>query len=371
MTETGARAVPAVACTPTPHGGPARIGTVGEVHTEREPRLRVLVSAGWLGGAGGAERALYSILRALDGDRVDVVVRRHLDGAWAVVPPGVRVSSPSDRQWYGAGHRVGAKGHFLQRVANPVRRMVHGQYDLYLQFLAGANIAAAARPAVRLIIPSGNEVEPDVAARFDAVAMQAPDNSRLVPQGTRSVLLPPPVFDLATTTEPPTVQVPPHFLLTVFNPYDPVKGLADLAAAADEAPLPFVWCHSQATLRFDIPEDLRSHPRIHHVTDASPAQLRWLYEQCAAYVSFSRSEGFGWSAADALRYAPAVATRPIGVYSNASAWQPGVLQVQDSGRIEWDDLLAGACDPSARDLTVLNTEAFRPRLVEVVRGLRS
>ena len=42
------------------------------------PSLRVLISAGWLGGAGGAERALYSILRALDGDRVEVVVRERL-----------------------------------------------------------------------------------------------------------------------------------------------------------------------------------------------------------------------------------------------------------------------------------------------------
>lgn len=280
------------------------------------PRLRMLISAGWLGGSGGAERALYSVLRALDGDRVDVVVREHLAGAWSITPAGVRVSSPFDREWWGAGHRKGAKGFVLQRVANPVRRVVHGRYDVYLQFLAGATISSAARADVRLVIPSGNAVAPEVADRFDAVAMQAPDNARLVPPGVRAVLLPPPVFDLATRRETPSVPVPDRYLLTVFNPYDPVKGLADLKRAADEAPLPFVWCHSQATLRFDIPVELREHPRIHHVTDATPAQLRFLYENCAAYVAFSRTEGFGWSAADALRYAPAVATRPIGVFSN-------------------------------------------------------
>ena len=334
------------------------------------PSLRVLISAGWLGGAGGAERALYSILRALDGDRVEVVVRERLAGAWSVTPPGVRVSSPSDKEWWGAGHRTGAKGFVLQRLANPVRRALHGRYDVYLQFLAGATIAPAARPAVSLVIPSGNAVTPEVAGRFDAVAMQAPDNARLVPNGAGSALLPPPVFDLAPRGEAPGVAVPDNYLLTVFNPYDPVKGLAELKQAADEAPLPFVWCHSQATLRFDVPLELREHPRIHHVTDATPAQLRYLYENCAAYVSFSRTEGFGWSAADALRYAPAVATRPIGVFSNASAWQPGALRLPESGRVDWNLLLEGARDPAERDLSVLDPTSFRQRLHEVVRELR-
>jgi hypothetical protein len=254
------------------------------------PPLRVLISAGWLGGAGGAERALYSILRALDGDRVEVVVRERLAGAWSVTPPGVRVSSPSDKEWWGAGHRAGAKGFVLQRLANPVRRALHGRYDVYLQFLAGATIAPG-RPAGRqprhplrqCRRPGGRT------GRFDAVAMQAPDNARLVPHGAGSVLLPPPVFDLAPRPEAPVVPVPDRYFLTVFNPYDPVKGLADLKQAADEAPLPFVWCHSQATLRFDVPLELREHPRIHHVTDATPPQLRHLYENCAAYVSFSRN----------------------------------------------------------------------------------
>jgi glycosyltransferase involved in cell wall biosynthesis len=331
--------------------------------------MRVLISAGWLGGAGGAERALYSILRALDGDRVDVVVRQHLGGAWAVTPSGVRVSSPLDVLWWGAGHRLGAKGLLLQKVANPLRRVSNGRYDAYLQFLAGAHIARAARPAVRLVIPSGNVVAPDVANRFDAVAMQAPDNVALVPPGARSVLLPPPVFDLAPTADAPPVPLPREYLLTVFNPYDPVKGLADLERAADEAPLPFVWCHSQATIRFDVPEALKQHPRIRHVTDATPPQLRFLYEHCAAYVSFSRTEGFGWSAADALRYAPAVATRPIGAFSNDSAWQPGVSRISDTGEIDWERLLEGACEPTARDLSVIDGRSFRLRLSQVISEL--
>ena len=333
--------------------------------------MRLLISAGWLGGSGGAERALYSILRSLAEDQVDVVVRQHLDGAWAVTPPGVRVSSPYEPQWWGAGHRVGVKGQLLQKVANPVRRAVHPRYDAYLQFLAGALIAPAARADVRLVIPSGNVVDPVVAERFDAVAMQAPDNVRLVPPGVRSVLLAPPVFDLADMADPPREAVPPEYLLTVFNPYDPVKGLVDLGRAADEAPLPFVWCHSQATLRFDVPPELLEHPRIHHVRDATPGQLRYLYEHCSAYVSFSLSEGFGWSAADALRYSPALATRPIGLFSNESAWQPGVVRIPDSGQVDWDLLLREAADPTLRDLSTLDAVTFRDRLHDVVHRLRA
>ena len=327
-------------------------------------------SAGCLGGGGGAERPLYSTLRALDGDDVSFVVRERLDGAWSVTPAAVRVSPPAGVRWWGAGHRSGFKGAVLQRVANPLRRAVNGRYDVYLQFLAGATLSSAVRADARLVVPSGNVIANSVADHFDAVAMQAPDNSRLVPPGARSVLLPPPVYDLAPETKAPAGPLPERYLLTVFNPYDPIKGLAELQGAADEAPLPIVWCHSQATVRFEIPHDLRSHPRIHHVTDATPAQLRYLYENCAAYVSFSLTEGFGWSAADALRYSPAVATRPIGVFSNQSAWQPGVAEISDAGEIDWDQLLEGACEPRVRDLGILDGGSFRLRLVEVVRELR-
>ncbi|MEO7268511.1 MAG: hypothetical protein ABIW49_04810 [Knoellia sp.] len=331
--------------------------------------MRVLISAGWLGGAGGAERALHSIARALDGDTVDIVVRGRLGGAWAETPASARIRSANDYRWYGAGHAQGLKGALLQRVANPIRRFLDPRFDVHLQFLSGAHIAAAARANVRLVIPSGNSVPESTARLFDAVAMQAPDNQHLVPVGGRGVLLPPPVFPLATSAERPPVTLPGEFVLTVFNPYDRIKGMQDLERALDESPLPLVWCHSQATVRFDIPDNLLSHPRIIHVVNASPAELRFLYEQCSAYVSFSLTEGFGWSAADALRYSPAVATRRIGVFSNEAAWQPGTLPVADDGRVEWDKLLAGACSPALRDLTVLDGETFRQRLIGAVSEL--
>ncbi|KGN29034.1 hypothetical protein N798_15590 [Knoellia flava TL1] len=328
----------------------------------------MLISAGWMGGAGGAERALYSILRSLQQDEVDVVVRHRLDGEWSRAT-SARVALVDSPHWWGAGHEQGIKGRILQRVVNPARRLVHPRYDLYLQFLSGAFVAPAARASVRLLIPSGNQVPEHIADRFDAVAMQAPDNESLVPTSTRAVLLAPPVFDLAREAEPPAVALPDAFLLTVFNPYDPIKGMQDLAAVLATAPLPLVWCHSEATVKFEIPASLLEHPRIVHVTDANPAQLRHLYERCAAYVSFSLTEGFGWSAADALRYSPAVATRRIGLFSDEAAWrQPGVLTVGDDGGIDWKQLLGEACPPSRRDLGVIDGRTFRARLTEIVES---
>lgn len=331
---------------------------------------RVLVSSGFLGGAGGAERALQSITRALSeaGADVDVVVRTRLGGAWATLPPGVGLATAEDWRWWGAGHRSGPKGLVLQTLLNPLRRLVNGRYDAQLQFLAGATIAGAAHVGPRFLIPSGNVIDRATAQRFDAIAMQAPDNDRLVPNGVPAVLLPPPVFDLSADSEPPHVDLPRRFLLTVFNPYDPIKGMAELERAAAEAPLPIVWCHSEATVRFEIPPALARHPKIVHVLDATPSQLRYLYERCSGYASFSLTEGFGWSAADALRYSPAVITRSIGVFSNKAAVQPGVTLIGDDGAVDWENALSAGCEPRDRDLSVIDgthfPETFRAAVTE-------
>ena len=62
--------------------------------------MRILISAGWLGGAGGAERALYSILRALGGHDVDVVVRQRLGGPLAEIGDGAKYEEPTVDPFY-------------------------------------------------------------------------------------------------------------------------------------------------------------------------------------------------------------------------------------------------------------------------------
>lgn len=298
--------------------------------------MRVLVSAAWMGGAGGAERALHSVLRALADDQVDVVVRERLPGRYAEVGPHVRVFSLYDWQWRWANMRAGLKGRLVQRTINPLRRRVLPRYDVYLQFFSGADLNDTVRARIRLLIPSGNEVPAERAARFDAIAMQAPDNVRFVPEGARAVLLPPPVYDLAERAEAPALELPERYYLTVFNPYGGVKGTDDLARVVDAAPHPIVWCHSQATVTHTIPVELAQHPRIVHVEDATGEQLRYLYEHCEGYISVSKTEGFGWSLADAMRYSPAVYSRRIGVLTFPEAEAMPGCQCDEGLRFDWD-----------------------------------
>lgn len=328
--------------------------------------MRVLISAGWLGGAGGAERALHSVLRALEDDDVDVVVRQRLGGPLAKTGPRTHLYPPLGWRWRAAARESGVKGLLIQRVLNPVRARILPRYDVYLQFFHGPNLNPTIRARVRLLIPSGYEVPLEVAARYDAVALQSPDNVRFVPEGSPTVLLPPPVYDLAETAEAPAVDLPEHFYLTVFNPYGDVKGTDDLARVAATAPHPIVWCHSQATVRFEIPKALADHPRIIHVDDPTPAEMRYLYERCAGYVSLSRSEGFGWSIADALRYSPAVFSRRIGVLTFPQAADAAPSDFKDELDFEWQlppDLGAGP-----RDLTWLSGPKFRERLRQISGG---
>ena len=324
--------------------------------------MRVLISAGWLGGAGGAERALHSVLRALEDDDVDVVVRQRLGGPLAKTGPRAHLYPPLGWRWRAAARESGLKGMLIQRVVNPMRARFLPEYDIYLQFFHGPNLNPTVRAKVRLLVPSGYEVPPDVAARYDAIALQSPDNVRFVPNGAPTVLLPPPVYDLEQA-DPPGVDLPDQFYLTVFNPYGDVKGTDDLARVADAAPHPIVWCHSQATVTFTIPEALTNHPDIIHVDDPTLAQMRYLYERCAGYISLSRTEGFGWSIADALRYSPAIFSRRIGVLTFLEALTTAPCYLNDHLEFEWSP--APARDQRPRGLPWLSGPQFRATLLEL------
>lgn len=308
----------------------------------------MLISACYLGGAGGAERALQSILRALAIDDVDVVVRTRLGGPLADVPRNARVFTPSEWRWRGS-LEVGIKGFLINRLLRPMWKGLLPEYDVYLRYCNAPDVGNTVRARVRLLIPAGNKVSRAEALGYDYVAMESPDNAQLVPEGIPTTLLMPPVYPLSDHAEPPSHSLPDNYFLTVFNPYDEMKGADILLTVVDSLPLPLVWCHSQATINFAIPEALKSHVGITHIDDATQPQLRYLYENCSAYIQFSRSEGFGWSAADALRYAPGLYSLPIGVLChpeakesattdrNAEPWNPGwnFWQLTETKRDGW------------------------------------
>lgn len=325
----------------------------------------MLISSGYLGGAGGAERALFSILAALDADQVDVVIRHRLEGHLSTVGTHAKVSTIHDWRWRGAARHTGLGGLVMRRAINPLRRKLLPHYDVYLQFMSGMNLASTVQASVKLLVPSGNQVPEWVAQHFDHIALQAPDNDKFVPSGRSSVLLPPPVLPLSDEARPPSEDLPEDYLLTVFNPYGAIKGLDDLGLALASAPHPIVWCHSQQTLQFSIPSEFVDHPGIVHVDDPSPAEMRYLYENARAYLSFSKSEGFGWSIADALRYSRAIVSRKVGVLAFPEATQSRVITVSEPWSVDWTSIDVSAGPPD-EDLDWLSPVRFRERLLEVV-----
>ena len=321
--------------------------------------MRVLLSARELGGAGGSERALASVLRAFERDDVDLVVKTQLGGIWAELPAATHVSSLSSRRWSSSGSGGQRENRVTNYLGDSIRRRMGSEYDLHLAFyFNGPDVTSVSRARVRLLVPCGNDVT-HLRDKYDIVALESPDNDRLVPDGWRSVLLPPPFFTLAEEAAKPPHGLPTEFFLTVFNPYDPVKGADDLATAADSAPLPIVWCHSNRTVEFTIEPRLAEHPNIIHIDDPSTGEMRALYEHCAAYLSFSRSEGFGWAAADALRFSRAVVSRPVGVFSFPESHQTGVHLVGEVWDFDWSLLEADSTAAPDRDLSWMSPEAFR------------
>ncbi len=175
-----------------------------------------------------------------------------------------------------------------------------------------------------------------------------------------AVLLPPPYFDLAARSAS-VPGIPAEFFLTVFNPYGDVKGLPDLRRALESTPLPIVWCRSNSTAAAEVPPELLHHPLLVHAVDLTVEQLRHLYERCTAYLCFSRTEGFGWAIADALRYSRAVVSRRLGVltFPEAVADRRVHLVPEADWAFDWHSLSvpSSASDPS--QFSWLSAERFR------------
>ena len=350
--------------------GLAALDIVRRVGTAKRSTFRVLVSAGTMGGPGGAQRALGSILRALAEDDVDVVARKVVELPPVTDTAPRKVWNARHWRWLGAKSSTGLNG-TVARVLNPVRTRVFPRYDLYLRLYQGVDVNRAAHAQVRLLVPSGNRVTLAEARGHDYVAMQAPDNAALVEDGAPLTLLSPPLYPLTDHADEPRGSLPDDFYLTVFNPYGPIKGADDLERAADRAPLPIVWCHSDRGITTDVPVALQNHPRVVHVLDPSPSELRWLYERCAAYLCFSKTEGFGWSIADGLRHAPVVVSRDIGILTHPAARSlSGVIRTGETWDVDWSTMPVTRGDLPDRDLTFQAPETFRRALVTLVERAR-
>jgi hypothetical protein len=314
------------------------------------------------------ERALHDMTSAFTdaGDRVDIWAPKDLGGTWAIDP--ARFHRIARWRVRGARYRGHPMMETLLHAAQPVRRRLSPRYDLYFGFRWGTSLADLVRADRRWISPSGSLLTPELLARHDAVAMQAPGNVELVPAGFPTVLLPPPLLPLADDSHRPP-GLPDQYVLTVFNPYSPVKGAAEMHSLLATSPVPVVWCISDETMAVEAPEDLRGDPRLVVKHNLSRSELRHLYEHAYAYVSLSVSEGFGWAIADALRYSRRVVSRRVGVLGFDEALQPGVTLLDDAvgvAGLDWDALETAVAPEGGRDLDWLSADSFRARVEDLL-----
>jgi len=320
--------------------------------------MKVLITCGVIGGAGGVERAVFEICRALDDCEIDVVTGENAGGELAEFGPHVKVRLSRNLRIRGSGRR-------LLRPLNGLRSWLLPNYDLHLAWMHGPEISSTSRAALRVLIPAGNVPPKAWLDKYDVIALEAPANTELLPEGLGR-LLSPPVGDLPPPKTPDDA-IPEDYFLTVFNPYMPSKGAAELERFADQTEIPVVWCHSDLSIAFEMPPALQEHTNIIHAPNPTRAELHWLYKSCSAYLSFSQSEGFGWSIADALRYSPVVVSRPVGVMSCLSESLPGIFTVDELRFSQVKEMIGTSVLGAHRNPDLASVASFRGRINEMCR----
>jgi glycosyltransferase involved in cell wall biosynthesis len=147
------------------------------------------------------------------------------------------------------------------------------------------------------------------------------------------------------------------FFCTVFNNYQAdLKGMDGLSKILDALPCPLVWCSQ----RFG--PEAPDHPRLVKMTVDRDATLS-LIRECSAYLSLSRSEGFGWSVFEAMMFGKPVFSRPTGI---AGEFAEKIFSYDT-----FEDLAARLSEPLPQrveyDLSAYSPEAFLRSMHGLIR----
>jgi len=213
----------------------------------------------------------------------------------------------------------------------------------------------------KAVVPAGNDVS-RVVDHFDYIFWQA-DNADDFGLGAhpKNVVLRPPALHANNLAPPlPLAAAGPYFF-TVFNPYnDALKGTEMLYEVLDRTDATFVWCSQDSQGRG------RDHPRLHRVSCSRNLVLA-LMKNCRAYVSFSQSEGFGWSVFEAMVHGRPVISRPVGI---AKEYRDQIRTYRSA-----EELIRTINDFSGPesvqyDLTGYEPRLFRERLFAVIDAHR-
>ncbi len=193
----------------------------------------------------------------------------------------------------------------------------------------------------KAIIPAGNCVS-RVSQHFDYIFWQS-DNADDYGMGDNPknrVMYPPAMHPANMHVQDIPFGVQKSYVLSVFNNYNrELKGNDLIDSIAEELPLPLVWCSDEPVGEYT------RHNNVIHVHVSRRILLNF-FRHCKAYLSFSNSEGFGWSVFEAMIHGKPVISRPIGIardfrtqirtYENRSELVNHLHAVQEGEIVDYD-----------------------------------
>lgn len=275
---------------------------------------RIAISTAIIGGIGGAERNIFSAIKAFYDCKIDVYTNNIIDSEFIPKVKNLNI--------------------FVNRIQDWNAKKKE-RYDLYLHynFLDSVYLGDKINCKLKVINPCGNEVF-DKEHLFDFIISQSPEGTKLFKDKKKNIPLSQPV-SVVSDKKDSIKGLPDKYFLTVFNPYgkkvSPVKGQDVLYKISKKLPFKIVWCYSLKTKKWKGLEKI--HENIIYLESVSQAQLRYLYENALAYVSFSRKEGFGWSIADALLFRKPIISRNVGVLSYYEKPPQGLFIYEDEKKL--------------------------------------
>ncbi|MFH1759842.1 MAG: hypothetical protein ABIA63_01950 [bacterium] len=258
----------------------------------------ILIFCRHIGGYGGEENHMMCIIEALQEYNTHVFVQKTLCD-YGMVPanrPNLYIEKFSPKSFL----------KFLHKNYKKICILIKSSPD---SFEKEAKIYKCLSKYTfpKAIIPAGNDIS-RISDFFDYFFWQA-DNAAdfgFCGHKKNTIIRPPAMQGINKEVSIPGFSSKPFFL-TVFNCYNAeLKGVNLLYDILDFLPYPLIWCSAD-----NRPSNV-NHPKLFKVC-ASRNILLMLMQTCRAYISFSNSEGFGWSVFEAMAYNRTVISKPVGV----------------------------------------------------------
>lgn len=253
----------------------------------RPPKLRIVLSSHFLGGVGGTEKLVKSVIESMP------------DAEFHVMADEVRFNGfyPETLNYY---------------VNHPPARS--RGYDAYLYFCGGGRpefLGNTYRFSTRIVDTNAAHIH-DIEHLFDHVLIQSPIWGNFTSDERKCVLAFPDVHQAMPRKRSPVEGLPERYLLTVFNPFSEAqKGQNLLYEHAPKSSTPIVWCFSDVSgWNF---RSLPATPNVMHLRNLTQEQLYYVYEHATAYVSFAFYESYGWTLAEAFSLGLPIIARETGI----------------------------------------------------------